>query len=120
MNSSLLLDRRATGLLNRVREDVSLLRTDIGNLLSDTTHRTLPNGVHQISDRAKNQFAAGSAYATSRIREIGRSSGPSAFWIGGALALGLVAYGAYSICRSNCTSRQAAADAFAAEDDNQA
>ncbi|MEY3897252.1 MAG: hypothetical protein RLZZ214_2773 [Verrucomicrobiota bacterium] len=120
MNSSLLLDRRATGLLNRVREDVSLLRNDIGNLLSDTTHRTLPKSVHEISDRAKNQLAAGSAYATSRIREIGRSSGPSACWIGGALALGLVAYGAYSICRNNCASRNAAADGFDTDDDNQA
>jgi uncharacterized membrane protein YebE (DUF533 family) len=98
MNSSLFSDRRTTGLLNRVREDVSHLREDIGSLLSHTTKKTLPNGARELADQAKSQLAAGGAYAASRLRDF-RVQPPrqSAGWIGGALLVGVLAYGAYSL-----------------------
>lgn len=109
MNLPLLQDRHTTGLLNRVRKDVSLLRADIGNLLSDTTHRALPNTAHEIADRAKHQFAAGSAYAVSRLRDLKTTPPPAAVsWVGGAAILGLIALGAYAIHRRNTACRQAA------------
>ena len=108
MNSPLFSDRRANSLLNRVRDDVSHLRNDIGNLLTHTTRETLPNGAREIADQAKHQFAAGSAYAVSRLRGL-RSQPPSqsAGWIGGAVVAGLIGYGIYALLRKNgCCSRQ--------------
>ncbi|MES2439744.1 MAG: hypothetical protein V4584_11780 [Verrucomicrobiota bacterium] len=119
MNSSLFTDRRANGLLNRVREDVSHLRDDIGSLLSHTTKKTLPNGARELADQAKHQFAAGSAYAASRFRDL-RSQPPrqSASWIGGALVVGLLAYGVYALCQNSCQNRRIAdADQFEPEDE---
>lgn len=107
MNLPQLHDRHATGLLNRVRKDVSLLRADIGNLLSDTTQRTLPNTAHELAERAKHQFAAGSAYAVSRFRDLKTTPTPAVSWVGGAAILGLIGLGAYAIHRRNCASRQA-------------
>ncbi|RYG86807.1 MAG: hypothetical protein EON58_21315 [Alphaproteobacteria bacterium] len=109
MNTSLFNDRRATGLLNRVREDVSHLREDIGQLLTHTTKRTLPNGARELADHAKTHLAAGGAYAASRLRDI-RSHPPStresASVIGGVVVLGLVAYGIYALCRHNQAVRE--------------
>ncbi|MES2659394.1 MAG: hypothetical protein V4689_12310 [Verrucomicrobiota bacterium] len=107
MNNTLFKDRRATGLLNRVREDVSHLRDDIGSLLTHTTRTTLPNGARELADQAKSQLAAGSAYAASRFRNL-RSHPPrqSAGWVGGAVVVGLLAYGAYVLCRDHCQSSQ--------------
>ncbi len=110
MNLPLLQDRHSTSLLNRVRKDVSLLRADIGNLLSDTTNRALPNTAHEIADRAKHHFAAGSAYAASRLRNLKSAPPQSAGWVGGAALLGLVALAAYAIHRRNSACRQVAAD----------
>lgn len=103
MSTPLFSDRRAAGLLNRVRDDVSHLRNDIGNLLSHAKSETLPNGARELADQAKNQFAAGSAYAASRLRGL-RNQPPShsAGWIGGALVAGLIAYGVYALCRNGC------------------
>ena len=103
MKSPLSSDRRATGLLDRVRDDVSRLRDDIGNLLTHTTRETLPNSAREIADQAKQHFAAGSAYAASRLR--GLSSQPqrhSANWVGGAIVTGLLAYGVYALLRNSC------------------
>lgn len=102
MNSLLFNDRRTTGLVNRVREDVSHLRNDIGSLLTHTTRETLPNGARELADQAKHQLAAGSAFAASRIRNF-RKLPPrqSAEWIGGAvLVAGLIGYGVYALCRN--------------------
>lgn len=110
MSTPLFTDRRASSLLNRVREDVSNLRDDIGSLLTHAKRETLPNGARELADQAKHQLAAGSAYAASRLRGL-RSQPPaqSAGWIGGAVVAGLVAYGVYALCRKNgCCSRQAA------------
>lgn len=117
MNTSIFHDRRANGLLNRVREDVSHLREDIGSLLSHTTKRTLPNGARELADQAKHQLAAGGAYAASRIREFrGQPPRQSASWIGGAVVVGLLAYGAYALCRSYQASQSAEAE-FEPEDE---
>lgn len=107
MNSSPFTDRRANGLLNRVREDVSHLREDIGNLLSHTTKKTLPNGARDLADQAKHQLAAGGAYAASRLRDFrSQPQNSSTAWIGGALVVGLLAYGAYAICQKACQNKR--------------
>jgi hypothetical protein len=114
MNAPLLKDPQVTGLLNRVRDDVSLLRSDIGSLLSHTTHQTIPNGARGLADQAKHQLAAGGAYAASRLRDF-RAPPPrqSAEWIGGAVLVGLLAYGAYALCRRQCiANRLAEEEAF--------
>ena len=107
MNSSLSSDRRASGLLRRVRADVSTLREDISSLLSHTTRQTLPNGARELADQAKHQLAAGGAYAASRLKDF-RGSPPSqsASWVGGALVAGLVAYGIYALCRNSCAANR--------------
>lgn len=119
MNSSLFNDRRANGLLNRVREDVSHLREDIGSLLSHTTKKTLPNGARELADQAKSQLAAGGAYAASRLRDFrGQPQRPSANWIGGALVVGLLAYGVYALCQNSCQNQRAAnPDQYEPEDE---
>ncbi len=102
MNSLLFNDRRTVGLVNRVREDVSLLRDDLGSLLTHTTRETLPNSARELAGQAKQQLAAGSAFAASRLRDF-RKLPPrqSAEWIGGAVIVaGLVAYGIYALCRN--------------------
>lgn len=115
MNTSLFNDRRATGLLNRVREDVSHLRDDIGQLLTHTTKKTLPNGARELADHAKTHLSAGSTYAASRLRDGGayaanrlrdiRSHPPStrqsAEVLGGLLVVGLIAYGVYALCKNS-------------------
>lgn len=113
--NSLFNDRRANGLLNRVREDVSHLRDDIGSLLSHTTKKTLPNGAREIADQAKSQLAASGAYAASRLRDFrGHSPRQSAGWIGGALLVGVLAYGVYSLCQSK---QSATADRYEPDDE---
>jgi len=103
MSTPLFSDRRAAGLLNRVRDDVSHLRNDIGDLLSHAKRETLPNGARELADQAKQQFAAGSAYAASRLRGLrSQPPTPSAGWIGGAVVAGLIAYGVYALCRNGC------------------
>ena len=103
MNSPIVSDRRATGLLDRVRDDVSRLRDDIGHLLTHTKQETLPNSAREIADQAKQHFAAGSAYAASRLRGFTRQPpSHSASWVGGAVVTGLIAYGVYALLRNNC------------------
>lgn len=111
MNLPLLQDRHTKSLLNRVRKDVSLLREDIANLLSDTTHRALPNTAHEITDREKHQFAAGGTYAVSRLRDLKATPPPTVGWVGGTAILGLIALGAYFIHSRNSACRRAAEDA---------
>lgn len=112
MNSLLLKDRRATGLLNRVREDVTHLREDIGNLLTHTTKQTLPNSAREFADQAKQQLAAGGAYAATRLRSFrSQAPSPSANWVGGAVLVGLLAFGAYALCKNSCHSQRIADEA---------
>jgi len=114
MKSSPFQDRRASGLLDRVRNDVSHLREDLGSLLTHTTRQTLPNGAREIADharsgardfadQARNSLAAGGAYAADRFRNL-RAHPPrrEASWVGGAILAGVVAYGLYALYRSSC------------------
>ncbi len=95
MNASLFKDSRTTGLMNRVREDVSTLRDDIRHLLSHTTRQTLPNGAREIAGQAKQQIASRGAHAATLIRDLGGRH-PVGL-IGGAVVIGLLAAGAYAL-----------------------
>lgn len=101
MNPPLFSDCRAVGLLDRVRDDVHHLRDDLGNLLTHAKRETLPNGVRDLADQAKHQFAVGSAYAASRLRSLRvHPPQPSLGWVSGAVVAGLVAYGVYALCHN--------------------
>ncbi len=108
MKSNLLNDNRTSGLMNRVREDVSHLREDVGHLLSYTTRETLPNSAREIADQAKTQIAAGGAYAASRLRELREApTGQKAGWVGGAILFGLIAAGIYAFTHNGHATNQA-------------
>jgi uncharacterized membrane protein YebE (DUF533 family) len=103
MNSVLSNQRRSAGLMSQVREDVSHLRKDIANLLSHTTHETLPASAREIVGQAKQQLNAGGAYMMSQLRDFKRPSGRTSGGIlSGVAAVGLLAYGAYLLYQSRC------------------
>jgi hypothetical protein len=114
MNLNSLQDSRATGLLSRVREDIALLRQDVGNLARHATFHTLPEGARELAGQARQQLAAGGSYAASRLRSLRASPPRQAIGvIGGAILIGALAAGIYAICRSDsCAARrqEAAAD----------
>lgn len=96
-------DNRAAGLLERVREDISHLRQDLGNLVNHTTRRTLPHGARELADSAKHQLELGRNYAVNRFRHF-RPNGhaPSRQTVGllgGAILVGALAAGAYLFFR---------------------
>ncbi len=96
-------DRRSSSLLNRVRDDISSLREDISSLLQHTTKTTVPNSARDLADQAKSQLMAGSAFAANRLRSLrNQPTSTSAGWIGGAVVVGLIAYGAYALIKANC------------------
>lgn len=103
MSHSPFRDRRASSLINRVREDISNLREDIGSLFLHTTKNTVPNSARDLADQAKSQLAAGGAYAVDRFRSLRHQpTRQSAGWIGGAVVVGLLAFGAYALIKANC------------------
>ncbi|MEX1048204.1 MAG: hypothetical protein WED15_01655 [Akkermansiaceae bacterium] len=105
MNLPLFSDRRSASLLHRVRKDIHHLREDIGNLLQHTTSKAVPAGARDLADQAKHQLAAGSAYAASRMRKLRRhapEADHSPALIGGAVVVGLLAFGFYALCRNEC------------------
>lgn len=105
MNASPFQDPRANDLLSRVSDDVSLLRQDIGNLLSHTTRHTLPAGVRGLADSAKSRLASGKLYSAEQLRALrGQVSQPAAAWVGGALLFGVIAAGVYLFCSGKCDS----------------
>jgi hypothetical protein len=86
-----------------VSEDVSLLRQDIGNLLSHTARHTLPVGARELADTARNRLAAGKVYSTAQLRALrDQVNQPATAWIGGAVLVGLIAAGAYWFCKDGC------------------
>lgn len=103
MSNSPFRDRRASNLLNRVRDDISNLREDIGSLFVHTTKTTVPNSARDLAEQAKSQFAAGSAYAANRFRSLRHQPARQpANWIGGAVVVGLLAFGVYALIKANC------------------
>jgi hypothetical protein len=105
-------DPRVRRLLSRVGNDLAHLRQDVANLISHTTRTTLPAGARELADSARDHLSAGGDYAAARLRKL-RSSPPPKEAIGvvlGVAALGLLAFGAYSIlnCKGckGCKSRR--------------
>lgn len=113
MSNSPFNDPKATGLLRRVREDVSQLRGDIASLLTHATKNTLPNGARGIADQARSQFAAGGSYAASRFHDLrDHPNRRQAEWVGGAVIVGLLAFGVYAFLKSDCCGNRADDEEF--------
>lgn len=102
------LDRRAVGLLEKVRNDITHLRDDVTELWDHAAHKSLPRAARELSDLASNGIAAGGAYAASRLRQSLDRYTPrersSSGWLTGALALGLVAAGVYALVKNSPSS----------------
>lgn len=117
MSHSTFKDRRTNSLLNRVRDDIANLREDIGSLFLHATKNTVPNGARDLADQAKSQLAAGGAYAASRLRQFrSQPTRDAAPWVGGAVVVGLLAFGAYALIRANCPCNQDRCDATDEDD----
>ena len=102
MNTTPFQDPRATDLLSRVSEDVSLLRQDIGQLLSHTARHTLPTGARELADSARTRLASGKVYTAEQLRVLrNQINQPSTAWVGGALVVGLIAAGIYLFCKDD-------------------
>ena len=93
-------DARAANLLSRVSEDVSLLRQDIGNLVSHTARQTVAGGAREFAENARTRIGAGREYSAEQLRALGEQikQHPAA-WLGGAAAVGLISAGAYLLFR---------------------
>lgn len=105
MNTSPFQDPRANDLLSRVSQDVSLLRQDIGRLVTHTARHTFPEGVRGLADTAKHRLNSGKLYSTEQLRVLrSQVNQPAAAWIGGAAVVGLIAAGVYLFLKSDCCS----------------
>lgn len=103
MNTTPFQDPRATDLLSRVSQDVSLLRQDIGHLLSHTARHTLPSGARELADSARTRLASGKDYTAEQFRALrNQINQPTTAWVGGALVVGLIAAGIYLFCKDDC------------------
>jgi len=103
MSQSPFHDDRAVRLLSRVGDDISQLRQDIRSLVSHTARRTLPDGARELAGTARQQFAAGGAYAVSRLRSLKSAPPKEALGLaGGLLVVGLLAFGVYALCKNGC------------------
>lgn len=95
-------DPRTADLLSRVSEDVSLLRQDVGHLLSHTARHTLPSGVRELADSARTRLASGKLYSSDQLRALrNQVNQPTTAWVGGVLVMGLIAAGVYLSCKSD-------------------
>ena len=112
MSTSLLQDPRASDLISRVSEDVSLLRQDIRQLASHTARHTLPAGARNLADTARNRLAAGKTYSAEHLRVLRQQMNqPATAWIGGAVVVGLIAAGIYWFCKDGCCAATCDAEA---------
>ena len=103
MNTTPFQDPRAIDLLSRVSEDVTLLRQDIGHLVSHAAHHTLPSGVRELADSAKSRLVAGGHYSAQQLRALrNQVNQPATAWVGGAVVVGLIAAGIYLFCKDSC------------------
>lgn len=110
-------DRRASSLLTRVREDISHLRQDVGNLVHHTARYTLPQGARGLADTARHRLAEGGHYAADRLRSF-RSSPPrqAIGVLGGAILVGVLAAGIYAFMK-NESARAAALNGDSLDDE---
>ncbi len=97
-------DPRASDLLSRVSNDVSLLRQDIANLVSHTTRHTLPEGARGLVDTARNRLSDGRLYSAAQLRALRGQihNQPATAWVGGAVVVGLIAAGVYWFLKEDC------------------
>ena len=103
MSASLFKDPRASDLLSRVSEDITLLRNDISKLATHTARHTLPSSARSLADTAKNSLAAGRNYSSEQLRALrDQMNQPASAWIGGAVVVGLIAAGVYWFCKDGC------------------
>jgi hypothetical protein len=94
-------DRRASSLFSRVREDLSHLREDMGNLVHHTARYTVPQGAREIADTARHRLVEGGHYAASRLRSLRTSPPRQAIGVlGGAVLVGVLAAAIYAIVKS--------------------
>jgi hypothetical protein len=89
-------------LLSRVSEDISLLRQDVGHLISHTARHTLPASAREIAASARSHLASGRLRTAEQLRSLRDHTSPQAAWIGGAVAVGLIAAGIYWFCKDGC------------------
>ena len=101
MKTTAVHDPRTSELLSRVSEDISLLRQDVGHLLNHTARHTLPAGARELAASARSQLAAGRLHTAEHLRCLREHAGPSTAWVGGAVAVGLLAAGIYWFCKSD-------------------
>lgn len=100
-------DARATNLLSRVSEDVSLLRQDIRNLVSHTARQTVAGGARELAENACTKIAASRAYTADQLRALGdQMKQHPAAWLGGAAAVGLISAGAFLLFRGDSGAAQ--------------
>jgi hypothetical protein len=99
-------DRRASSLFSRVREDLSHLREDVGNLVHHTARYTVPQGARDIADSARHRLVEGGHFAASRLRSL-RSSPPrqAVGVLGGAILVGVLAAAIFAIVKSENSRR---------------
>jgi hypothetical protein len=120
MNLPLINDRRTSGRLKRVRKDIHQLREDIGDLLHHATSTSVPNGARELANQAKSHLTSGRACAVSRMRKL-RHQAPdmdhTPAWVGGAVIVGLLAFGVYALCRNGCQSAADRREAIIPPDD---
>ena len=103
MNTSPFQDPRASDLLSRVSQDVSLLRQDIANLFSHTARHTLPGGARTLAEQARTRLHNGRALTAGQLRALREQMNqPATAWIGGAVVVGLLAAGIYLFCKGDC------------------
>jgi hypothetical protein len=99
-------DRRASSLFSRVREDLSHLREDVGNLVHHTARYTVPQGARDIADSARHRLVEGGHFAASRLRSL-RSNPPrqAIGVLGGAILVGVLAAAIFAIVKSENSHR---------------
>ena len=118
MNTTPFQDPRATDLLARVSEDVTLLRQDIGQLIHHTARHTLPSGMRELADSAKSRLASGRQYSAAQLQALrNQVNQPATAWVGGAVVLGLIAAGIYLFCKENGRCACCADEEDASEED---
>jgi hypothetical protein len=110
-------DRRASSLFSRVREDLSHLREDVGNLVHHTARYTVPQGARDIADSARHRLVEGGHFAASRLRSL-RSSPPrqAIGVLGGAILVGVLAAAIYAVVKSENSHRVTGLDGDSPDD----
>lgn len=64
---------RSQRLFNRVREDASVLRHDLRDLVSQTVRSELPTQAHSLMDRGRRRFDQSAVVASRQLKLLGQS-----------------------------------------------